>query len=196
MKKMLILLAVATIAAAAPGCCCPRLCPCCPWFNRGAACPPATTYAPLAATNPYNPCAPACSSWDPCQCAVVPHGQPGYLPGAPAYAPPYAPAFAQAPGGYMPGPPNYLPQAPVFAQGQPNMFQAQPTYYSEPSCGYSYMEPSCSAPSVVSYGPMMDCGPCGSCGSCDSCGGYDGGMVGGPVGPAPEAYVDPTPVAE
>ncbi len=49
MKKLLILLAVATLPAAS-GCACARLCPCCPcnWFNRPAtycapACPP--TYA-------------------------------------------------------------------------------------------------------------------------------------------------------
>jgi hypothetical protein len=89
-----------------------------------------------------------------------------------------------------------LPQAPVFAQAQPGMMMPSPTYYAEPSCGY--MEPSCGVPSAVSYGPMMDCG-CSSCGGCDSCGGCTTcGSVdaGAPVGPTPEAYVDPTPAAE
>jgi len=189
MKKILYLLAVATVAAAAPGCCCPRLCPCCPtnWFNRGPYCGPATTYAPLATANP---CAPACTSWDPCQCAVVPQGGPG------GGMLPQAPLFGQTGGCCPTGGPTYMPQAPVFAQAAPQMMAA-PAYYSEPGCGY--MEPNCGAPSMVGYGPMMDCGcnDCGSCGcdsGCSSCG-CDGG-VGAPVGPPAESFVDPTPAAE
>ena len=58
MKKVMILLALATLAAA-PGCCCTRLCPLCPcnWFNRAPVCPP-TYAAPVATCAPtYAPCA-------------------------------------------------------------------------------------------------------------------------------------------
>jgi hypothetical protein len=97
--------------------------------------------------------------------------------------------------------PQYMQAAPLAAcnscqQGmmpqQPMYTQAQPAYYAEPDCGY--MEAGCGAPfmGTVGYGPSMPC-DCGSCGSCDSgcCG--DGGAM---TPPAPEAFVQPTPVAE
>ena len=73
MKKLLILLAVATLPSAS-GCCCARLCPCCPcnWFNRPAtyccsglpAAYAAPTYVPSTLcrrpVRPYSPCAPLC----------------------------------------------------------------------------------------------------------------------------------------
>jgi hypothetical protein len=69
-------------------------------------------------------------------------------------------------------------------------YQAAPAYYAEPSCGYA-VEASCGAPfmGMVSYGPEMPVeygSPCSS-GCCE------GGVA---VPPAPEAFVDPRPVAE
>src|SRR3990172_3318623 len=134
MKKMLTLLAVAAIPAMLGGCaaCCPTgLCPCCPcnWFNRGAPCPPAPTYAaplvaapatcppgvaptimpqyvtpmaaPFAATAP-SPCAPACATWNPCQ---------GVVMSQPSMAQPLAAAA-----------PCCSPQ-PMYAQAQPMYYQ-------------------------------------------------------------------------
>jgi hypothetical protein len=192
MKKLLILLAVATLPAAS-GCACARLCPCCPcnWFARPAAvcapaCPP-TYAAPLAAPcAPYSPCAPV------------------------ATAAPYMPAMAQP----------FAPQC-ATCQNQPMMAQPQPMYYQAPmnyqmpmnagACGTCYAEPGCayagevgcgcSGPAMVGYGG--DCGSCGSCGSCDSCGGGGCSSCGSggpavasptPVG-APDRFVDPAPGA-
>jgi hypothetical protein len=174
MKKLLILLAVATLPFAS-GCACARLCPCCPcnWFNRPAvyaapACPP-TYAAPLAATCPP-PCAP---------CAPV------------ATAAPYMPAMAQP----------FMPQ--YAAAPNPMMTQAQPMYYQAPManpCGACYVEPgcgyaeaSCGGPAMVGYGG--DCGPCGSCGPCDACGsGGCSGAAGSPTpAGAPDRFVDPAP---
>ena len=69
MKRLLVLLAVATLPAAS-GCCCARLCPFCPcnWFSRGpvcapyaapVACAPAATYVPSPCAPTY---APACAT--------------------------------------------------------------------------------------------------------------------------------------
>jgi hypothetical protein len=81
------------------------------------------------------------------------------------------------------------PYAAPYAAPQPMYYQQpQPAYYTEPSCGY--VESSCGAPftGMVSYGPEMpvDYGPCSS-GCCD------GGAV---SPPAPEAFIDPRPMAE
>ena len=69
MKKLLILLAVATLPAAR-GCCCRRLCPFCPcnWFNRTAVCAPAApTYCPPPCAAPtYVPSPCAASACAPC----------------------------------------------------------------------------------------------------------------------------------
>jgi hypothetical protein len=190
MKKILTLLAVATIPATLGGCaaCCPTgLCPCCPcnWFNRTpAACPPTyaaplvaapaacpPTYAPgvapqyvtpLAAPYAAAPCAPACATWNPCQGVVM--SQPTMAQQAVPYGPPQQ------------------------AMGQPMMHPAQPAYYAEPGCGY--VESSCGGPmtGMVSYGPEMpvEYGPCDS-GCCDP------GVANPPV---PEPYIDPRPMAE
>lgn len=169
MKKMLTLLAVATIPAMLGGCaaCCPTgLCPCCPcnWFNRPAPCPPAPVYAaPLAA----NPCAP----------------YPYAAAGMPQYVTPTAAPFTAAPTFVQPQQAACCPpQQPMYYQ------QAQPAYYAEPGCGY--VESSCGGayPGMVSYGPEMpvEYGPGGS-GCCD------GGAVGPP---APEAYIEPRPAGE
>lgn len=185
MKKMLILLAVATIPATLSGCaaCCPTagLCPCCPcnWFAPEPACPPAPLYAaPLVA----NPCAPP-----PCGPAAVPQMMPQYV--SPTMAP-----FAAAPspcstcgpqGMVMPQP----QMQPMFAPPQ-QFSQADPTYYAEPSCGCGYAESGCGMPSMMGYGgmPVMAYGPfdCGACsGGC-----CDGGALGAP---SPEGYVTPAP---
>lgn len=187
MKKILILLFVATLPLAS-GCCCARLCPFCPcnWFNRGAYCPPATYAAPLAAS----PCGPT------------------YVPS------PYAASPCSTCGPTSPLAATVMPQ--YFApQAASMMTQSQPMYYQqpasaccptsaccapEPSCGYA-AEPGCGGPYMgnVSYGPMMDCGPCNSCDNCSSYGGggssnCDGGM---PVtAPTPEKFVDPAPATE
>jgi hypothetical protein len=81
MKKLLTLLAVATIAANLTGCCCLRLCP---WLDRGDYCGPAApTFAPLAAAVPapqYQYAAPlaaqspCCTTWDPCRGTAVSYG--------------------------------------------------------------------------------------------------------------------------
>jgi hypothetical protein len=171
MKKLLTLLAVATLPAAFSGCaaCSPglSLCPCCPcnWCNRAPACPPApapvccppTTYAtPVAA------CPPACP---PVASQMMPqYIMPGAMPLAAAGPQMCNPCQAQA-----------MPQ-PMYYQ------QPQQMYY-EPSCGYNMMmEPGCGTPSMVSYGPMEGC----SSGCCE----------GGPLtAPAPEAYIAPEPGA-
>jgi hypothetical protein len=181
MKKLLILLAVATLPFAS-GCACARLCPCCPcnWFNRPAtycapACPP-TYAAPLAATcAPYSPCAPV------------------------ATAAPYMPAMAQP---FMPQCAT-CPNAPVMAQAQPMYYQAPMANpcgacYAEPGCAYAggyagEVGCGCSGPAMVGYGG--DCGSCGSCGSCDSCGSCGSGGCSSCSGGAPAA-TSPTPAPE
>lgn len=186
MKKLLILLAVATLPFAS-GCACARLCPCCPcnWFNRPAtyaapACPP-TYAAPLAAT-----CAPPCAPYSPC--APV------------ATAAPYMPAMAQP----------FMPQCATCPS--PVMAQAQPMYYQAPManpCGACYAEPGCAyaggyagevgcgygGPAMVGYGgDCGSCGPCGSCDSCSSCGNYNAGVPTGSA-PTPMGPPDPAPGA-
>jgi hypothetical protein len=153
MKKMLALLAVATIPAMFGGCaaCWPTgggLCPCCPCncFNRPApcppapvCCPPAPTYAaPLAATACPPPCPPPCPP-------VASQVMPQYVMPSPA-------SFAAA------APCNAC-QAPMMA---PQAMYAQPAYYAEPGC--AYIEPGCGGPfmGAVSYGPSMPC-ECGTC---------------------------------
>jgi hypothetical protein len=171
MKKMLALLAVATLPATLGGCasCCPStgLCPCCPcnWWNRPdpcppapVCCPPAPTYAaPLAATACPPPCAPVCPP-------VASQMMPQYV---------------------MPSPASYAAAAPCSSCQAPQAMFAQPAYYSEPGC--AYVEPGCGAPFMgsVSYGPSMPC----ECGACDSgCCGADTAPLGAPVpqaAPAP-----------
>src|SRR6187200_3277934 len=155
MKKLLILLAVATLPAAS-GCCCARLCPLCPcnWFSRPStycapACPAPTYAAPLAAScapapcAPYNPCAPVATA----------------APFMPAMAQPFMPQCATC------------PTAPVITQAQPMYYQAPMAgncgmpnscgaCYAEPGCGYAG-EAGCGfgGPAMVGYG-----GDCGSCG--------------------------------
>ncbi len=162
MKKMLILLAVAMLPAAS-GCCCARLCPCCPcnWFNRGPVCAPAPTYAaPLAAT-----CAPTAGSLyavtmrtaavcATTMCAVCGDGRD-------AADAPNRNAAILAP-----------PAAPMMTQAQPMYYQAQPTpaYYGEPSCSYAAQSAcGCGSMGAVGYGPC-DCNQCGSCNQCGGCG--------------------------
>jgi hypothetical protein len=206
MRKILILLAVATLPAAS-GCACGRLCPCCPcnWFNRPAvcapACPPPVYAAPVAAT-----CPPPCAAPAPCAapCAPAPCAAMGTV--APMAAPMAAPMMPQ----YM------APQAPCCAQAQPMYYQQpyqqpMPTCCAapEPSCAYSpgyAFESGCGGPYMgnVGYGPVMDwsaCSGCGGCGACGSCGGCttcnsccDGGAS--VPAPAPEKFVDPAPAAE
>jgi hypothetical protein len=159
MKKILTLLAVATITGSLTGCCCRRLCP---WLDRGAYCggaapfaplaatvpsvmpsyQPAYQYAaPLAATNPCCPTVPTCATWDPCQGQV----NYGYQGAAPAAMPAVMPAASYA--------------APCCT-----------TTAVEPGCGY--MEPYMGG---VSYGPMLTSG-------CDTCGtGYSGAVITTPM---------------
>lgn len=187
MRKTLILLAIATIAANSIGCCCRRLCP---WLDRGASCcpllpssaplvaspapvccPPTTQQfvtplaapvaAPMAAPVAASPCvAPSCTYWDPCQNAVV--------------AQPLA-AQTRA----------IVPQQPIIIA--PSM-----TSFAEPGCGFA-MEPACGEPFMgeVSYGPSFSS-------DCDTC--STGGEVseGTFSAPAPESFqkTDPTPMAE
>jgi hypothetical protein len=175
MKKILILLAVAALPLTS-GCCCTRLCPCCPcnWFSRAPVCAPAPTYvAPLAAS----PCSPA-------------YAQPYAQPMAPSCAP-TCPAPCSSVGTVAPMAASVMPQymappaAPVYAQAQPMYYQApMPTTCcgaAEPNCSYAPTcgcggyggEPGCGGPFMgsVSYGPIIDCGGCGGCGGCSSCGG-------------------------
>jgi hypothetical protein len=193
MKKILILLAVATLPLTS-GCCCARLCPCCPcnWFNRPATCPP--TYAaplvssPCGPTYVPSPCAPSpCATCGPMASPLAATVMPQYM------APPAAPMMTQAQ-------PMYYQQAPASA-----CCGAAPSCCpSEPSCGCA-AEPGCGGPymGAVSYGPMMDCGPCSSCdpcgggcggGGCSSCDG--GGAPPAAVVPTPQKFVDPAPATE
>jgi hypothetical protein len=178
MKKMLALLAVATIPAMLSGCtaCCPTtgLCPCCPcnWFNRQPACPPAPVCcppapmyaAPLAATACPPPCAPMCPP-------MASQMMPQYV--MPTSAP-YGAGCSSCQQAVMP---------------QQMFTQAQPAYYSEPGCGY--VEAGCGAPfmggNVVGYGPSMPC----DCGACDSgCCGADSAPLNAPIPQATPQPVD------
>jgi hypothetical protein len=168
MKKMLIMLAVATIPSAA-GCCGLGACPCnpCNWFNRGAYCGPVTpAYAPIVAAPCPTPCGPAVST-------VVPQ-YPVQTAAPFAAAPMAAPAMMGAP---MIADPSALSYA----------MPSQPMYYSEPGCGY--VEPGCGYMGNVGYGPSMPMG-CES-GCCD--GNYAGAIMSAPT---ETTVVDPTPVAE
>src|SRR5688572_19914933 len=153
MKKILIMLAVATIPAIAGGCNCCGLgtglasCPCnpCNWCSRGAACapaptycPPAPMYTPVAAPCP-TPCGPAVSSVIPqypvqgAPLAAAPYATPGMV-GAPMIADPSAMGYA------MP---------------------TQPMYYSEPGCGY--VESGCGYSGSAGYGPSFPVDMGGAC---------------------------------
>lgn len=125
MKKVLIMLAVATIPAAA-GCNCCGLanCPCnpCNWFNRGAYCGPTSTYAPLTA---------------------APIASPTVTPVLPQY--PVAGAAPEMMGAPMIAGPS----------AQPMMYAEPGCNYVEPGCAYGGMvgygpeipmaEPGCEA---------------------------------------------------
>jgi hypothetical protein len=176
MQKLLIMLAVATIPAAAGGCNCCGIgaCPCnpCNWFNRGAYCGPTATYAaPMAApvcppvAAPY--CPPMTQAVAP---AIMPQAMPQQyvMPTQAPYAAPYGPMMA----------------APA---------QAAPYAYMEPGCGY--VEPGCGYMGQVGYGPAMPMEMSG-CSSCDT-GGYDpgAGAMMTPVTPT-EQFIDPQPAAE
>jgi len=186
MKKILIMLAIATIPAAS-GCNCCGLgttlasCPCnpCNWFSRGAYCgptapaycPPAPTYTPVAAPCP-TPCGPAVST-------VMPQYP---VPTAAPLAAPYAAApYAAAPG---------IVGAPMIADPSAMGYAmpAQPMYYSEPGCGF--VESSCGFAGAAAYGPSfpMDMGGCPG-GACFQGGSYDGAVMTAPT----EQYVDPMP---
>ncbi len=174
MKKILIVLAVATIPAIAGGCNCFGLgaCPCnpCNWCNRGAYCAPTPVYAPLTAA----PCAPPCG----------PIAAPAIMP---QYAAPGAAPLAAAP----------MMGAPMIADPmQLGYTQAQPMYYSDPGCGY--VEPGCAYPTAVGYGPTMPMGYGGCDTGCCGTGGYGTGSYGGEVMSTPtvEPFVEPQPVAE
>ena len=202
MKKMLVLLAVAMIAANSVGCACRRLCP---WLDRGAACCPMTPAAaslvgspapycppqygapmvsPLAA-QVANPCAPACTYWDPCQCAVV--AQPGFGQAGlaqqccpqPGLAQPFAqPGFAQPgfaqPSFAQPG----VAQPMVAGPGMMSFVEQDCGFVAEAGCGEPFM-------GAVGYGPSFG-------GDCAACGVVSEGAF---SAPAPEAY-DPGPVSE
>ena len=196
MKKILILLAVATLPAAS-GCCVARVCPCCPcnWFNRPVATCPPTYAAPMVAS----PCGP---TYVPSQCAPSPCATCG-----PMAAPLAATVMPQ----YMAPPQQMMTQAQpmYFQQSQPApCCAAAPVCCpSEPSCGCaSEGSCGCGGPTMgaVSYGPMMDCNPCdsGCGGGGGGCSGCDGGGAGlppaAPVGalpPAPQKF-DPAPATE
>lgn len=139
MKNVLIMLAVATIPAAA-GCNCCGLanCPCnpCNWFNRGAYCGPTSTYAPLTAA--------------PLAATAVPSVQPLYpVAGAPMASAPYAsPEMMGAP--MIAGP-----------SAQPMMYAEPGCNYVEPGCAYGGMagygpEIPMAEPSCCENGAMID----------------------------------------
>ena len=125
MKKMLIMLAVATIPAAG-GCNCCGLgaCPCnpCNWCNRPAYCAPTPVVAPCPTGCPptYTP-------------AVMQQALPQQyvMPTQAPYATPYT-------------------AAPMMAAPQ-----QMPYAYSEPGCGYVAAEPGCGYMGTVGYGPSM-----------------------------------------
>lgn len=202
MKRLMILLAVATLPAAA-GCCCTRLCPLCPcnWFNRGA-CAPAPTYAaPLAAvpaTYVPSPCAPA---YGPAATTVAPLAAtvtPQYI--APPMSPMMSPMMAQSANACCPqaAAPVCCPQqaAPVCCPAPAPVCCPQPTSccMPEPSCAYSgypmEMGYGGSYMGNMSYGPMMESG------GCSSCSGDAGIPTPTAVAPAPAGGAAPRPNAE
>jgi hypothetical protein len=139
MKKMLILLAVATIPSAG-GCCCARLCPCLNWCNRGAYCAPAPTYAAPLVTSPCPPTA--------CPPTIAPAAVPAVMPQQ--FAMPSAVPAMAAP---WPGA--------VMSQTQP-MYYAEPgCAYVEPGCGAPYMGNVGYGGMPVDYG-MTTGGCCGA----------------------------------
>jgi hypothetical protein len=161
MKKMLIMLAVATLPATA-GCnfCGLGTCPCnpCNWCNRGAYCGPTAYATPVVA-----PCPTGCPpTYTP---AVMQQALPQQyvMPTQAPYATPYT-------------------AAPMMAAPQ-----QMPYAYSEPGCGYVAAEPSCGYMGTVGYGPSipMEMGGC-----CDT-GAYDTGAMTAPgetfIDPAPAA---------
>lgn len=173
MKKMLALLAVATIPTMFGGCaaCCPTstsgccltncLCPC-NWFNRPAtACPPAPVMAPAV-------CPPAPTYAAPLAATACP--------------PPCPPVATQMM-------PQYVMPTTAAAcntcQATPQMMMAQPAYYGEPGC--AYIEPGCGGPfmGTVGYGPSMpfEWGGCES-GCCGDAGVMSGSIPAAPT-PAP-----------
>jgi hypothetical protein len=182
MKKILTLMAVATIPAMLGGCaaCCPPTglcswCPCNCFQRQPDPCPPAPVYAaPLATACPPTTCCPPAAM--------------------PQYAAPMAAPFTAAPTYVQPQMATCCPQQPMY-------YQAAPMQYAEPSCGCSYAEQSCGAPfmgmgmgmgmGMVSYGPEIpvEYGPSMS-GCCEP------GMAPPMTPPAPEAYVEPRPAAE
>jgi hypothetical protein len=177
MKKMLFVMAVATLPAIAGGCNCCGLANCCPcnWFNRGAYCgtptPTYLPYSPVAAS----PCAPVAAS--------------PYVPAVmPQYATPFASPLAATPAMNAPMMTSPAMGAPMIAD--PSMLgymqQAQPMAYADPNCGY--VEPGCGYPNMVGYGPAM---PMSYGGCCEggSAGSYSGGTVNGPS----ESFIEPTP---
>jgi hypothetical protein len=142
MKKMLIMLAVATLPATA-GCnfCGLGTCPCnpCNWCNRGAYCGPTAYATPVVA-------APACPPT--CTPAVMPQTVPQQyvMPTQAPYATPYT-------------------AAPMMAAPQ-----QMPYAYSEPGCGYVAAEPGCGYMGTVGYGPSMpmEMGGCCDTGAYDA----------------------------
>jgi hypothetical protein len=148
MKKMMIMLAVATLPATAGcNCCGVGACPCnpCNWFNRGAYCGP-TTYA--APTCPPTTCPPTFTP------AVMQQAVPQQyvMPSTAPYATPYTAA----------------PMMTAPAQMQ------MPYAYSDPGCGYMAAEASCGYMGAVGYGPSI---PMEMGAPCCETGAYDAGAA-------------------
>jgi hypothetical protein len=162
MKKLMIMLAVATLPATA-GCNCCGLgaCPCnpCNWFNRGAYCGPTTYAAPVVA--------PTCPPTYSPAASVVPQTMP--LQYAMPSTAPYSTPYTAAP---MMSAPAQMPYA-----------------YSEPGCGYVATEASCGYMGTVGYGPNIPMEMSGSC-PCEA-GAYDAGAASAPtesfIDPTPQA---------
>jgi hypothetical protein len=92
MKRVMILLAVATVTAQSVGCCCTRCCPWRSWYHQGDYC----------ATQPANPCCPTPVAASPCcptpmatSAPCCPQQAPQYAYGMPQSAPMMAPMMAQ-----------------------------------------------------------------------------------------------------
>jgi hypothetical protein len=153
MKRVLILLAVATITAESVGCCClgtGRGCNCCPvrrWFYQGDYCGTPCCPAPVAAA----PCCPAPVAAAPAPCCP-------------------APVAAQAP--CCPAP-QYQ-----YAAPQPAPMMACPTCNQAPNYAMTNaMEPNCAYPKLVyDSGWMMDETGC----SYSGMGGEDGMILQSP----------------
>lgn len=171
MRRILILLAVATITANAAGCCCTRCCPlggCCPWrnwFYQADYCDPCAprtagpvVAAPLAAAVPQ-----------PRPYLAAPQQQYQYV--APAPAPMMA--CPTCPTGNCP-----TGNCPTCPSG------------NCPSYGMAYAEPSCSSP----YVPYMGQGIYDASWVNESSCCYSGmGMEGGVIMPSPDEVVYPGP---